>query len=114
MKVPTVTEITNPQRSYLRKLANPLKPTVMLGKQGLTDQIIGKISRELDAHELIKVRLLEFKDQKKELAQSMIEQTEAALVGIVGHMITLYRPSSDPDRRVITLPVAGQERVDEQ
>ena len=109
-----MTAITNPQRSFLRKLANPLKPTVMLGKQGLTEQIIGKISRELDAHELIKVRLLEFKDEKKALAQTMVEQTEAALVGVIGNVITLYRPSSDPDRRVINLPVAGQERANEQ
>ncbi len=109
-----MTAITNPQRSFLRKLANPLKPTVMLGKQGLTGQIIGKISRELDAHELIKVRLLEFKDEKQALAQTMVEQTEAALVGIIGNVITLYRPSSDPDRRVINLPVAGQERANEQ
>ena len=109
-----MTAITNPQRSYLRKLANPLKPTVMLGKQGLTEQIIGKISRELDAHELIKVRLLEFKDEKQALAQTMVEQTEAALVGVIGNVITLYRPSSDPDRQVISLPVKGQERADEQ
>lgn len=97
-------EVTKSQRKYLRKLANPLKPTVMLGKQGLTEPLVAKIGRELDAHELIKLRLLEYKDQKDQLAQTVVDETGAALVGIIGNVITLYRPSPDPDRRIIVLP----------
>lgn len=102
-------DVTKTQRNYLRKLANPLKPTVMLGKQGLTEQLVLKIGRELDAHELIKLRLLEYKDQKQQLAQTIVDETGAALVGIVGNVITLYRPSPDPDRRIIALPGADSE-----
>ncbi|RRR75127.1 MAG: ribosome assembly RNA-binding protein YhbY [Candidatus Viridilinea halotolerans] len=80
------------QRAHLRKLANPLKPTVMVGKQGLTEQLMAKIEQELTAHELIKVRLLEYKDQKDALAATMVAESGAALVGIIGHVITLYRP----------------------
>ncbi len=97
-------EITRPQRNYLRKLANPLKATVLIGKAGLTEQIVAKISHELDAHELIKVRLLEFKDQKQQLAETIVGATDAALVGVIGNVITLYRPSPTPERRLITLP----------
>lgn len=97
-------QITKPQRNYLRKLANPLKATVLVGKAGLTEQIVVKIGNELDAHELIKVRLLEFKDQKQELAQTIVDTTDAALVGVIGNVITLYRPSPTPERRLITLP----------
>lgn len=102
-------EVTKAQRNYLRKLANPLKATVMLGKQGLTEPLVEKIGRELDAHELIKVRLLEFKDQKRQLAQTMVEETGAALVGIVGNVITLFRPSPDPERQIIALPGASDD-----
>jgi RNA-binding protein len=97
-------DVSKTQRNYLRKLANPLKPTVMLGKQGLTEQLVEKIGHELDAHELIKLRLLEYKDQKQQLAQTIVDETGAALVGIVGNVITLYRPSPDSDRRLIALP----------
>lgn len=97
-------QITKPQRNYLRKLANPLKPHVLLGKQGLTEQLVEKIGRELDAHELIKVRLLDYKDQKQALAQTIVDETDAALVGVIGNVVTLYRPSPDPDRRIIALP----------
>jgi RNA-binding protein len=99
-------EITKAQRNYLRRLANPLKPTVQIGKQGLTEQIIEKINRELDAHELIKVRLLEFKDQKQQLAQTIVDETGAALVIVIGNVIALFRPSPDPDRQIIVLPGA--------
>jgi len=96
--------ITKNQRNYLRKIANPLKPTVMLGKQGLTAQIIEKVIRELDAHELIKVRFLEFKDERSELTETIMAQTGSALVGLIGNVAILYRQQADRERRGITLP----------
>ncbi|MBX0326157.1 YhbY family RNA-binding protein [Oscillochloris sp. ZM17-4] len=97
-------EITKRQRNFLRKLANPLKPTVMLGKQGLTEQIVDKVNRELDAHELIKVRFLEHKDERKQLTATILEETGSSLVILIGHVATLYRQQADPERRQIRLP----------
>lgn len=108
-----MTVLSKAQRSYLRKLANPLKPTVMLGKQGLSASLIEKIGRELDSHELIKLRLLEGKDQKDQLAETIVAETGAALVNIIGNVITLYRQHPDPERQQINLPVQGQERAHE-
>jgi RNA-binding protein len=102
-----MTELTQAQRNYLRRLANPLKPTVMLGKQGLTEQIVAKIGQELEAHELIKVRYLEFKEEKRSLTQTIIDETGAALVGLVGNVAILYRPASAAEQRKITLPAAS-------
>lgn len=96
--------LSKAHRSYLRKLANPLKPTVLLGKQGLTEQLVAKIGQELDAHELIKVRLLEYKDQKEALATTIIEETGSSLVSLVGNVVTLYRQQADPERRRISFP----------
>ncbi|NTV62868.1 MAG: YhbY family RNA-binding protein [Oscillochloris sp.] len=92
------------QRNYLRAMANPLKPNVLLGKQGLTEQVLDKIGRELDAHELIKVRFLEFKDERKQLTETILEETGCALVSLIGHVATLYREQADPERRLIVLP----------
>lgn len=96
--------ITKRQRNYLRARANPLKPNVLLGKQGLTEQVIAKIGQELDAHELIKVRFLEFKDERKTLTETILAETESALVSLIGHVATLYRQQDDPERRSIILP----------
>lgn len=97
-------EITKSQRNHLRKIANPLKPTVMLGKQGLTEQIVEKVARELNAHELIKVRFLEFKDERKQITETIMEETDSALVGLIGNVAILYRQQADPERRTITFP----------
>lgn len=103
-----MTDLTKAQRNYLRKLANPLKPTVMLGKQGLTEQLLRKILQELEAHELIKVRYLEYKDEKQALTQTILDESGAALVGLIGNIAILYRPASDADRRQIVLPSGDQ------
>jgi RNA-binding protein len=102
-------ELTKSQRSYLRKIANPLKPTAMLGKQGLTPELVEKVSRELDAHELIKVRLLEYKDQKEALSRTLVEETGAELISLIGNVITLYRAPADAGRRQIALPGAADD-----
>jgi RNA-binding protein len=97
-------QLTQQQRNYLRKLAHPLRPTVMIGKQGLTDAIATKVDQELDAHELIKVRFLEYKEQRKELTATLLAETQALLVALIGNVAILYRSNRDPDRRQVILP----------
>jgi len=99
-----MTDLSKAQRAYLRKLANPLKPTVMLGRQGLTEQLLNKVFQELEAHELIKLRFLDHKEEKQALTQTILDETGAALVGLIGNTAILYRQSSDAERRQITLP----------
>jgi RNA-binding protein len=98
------TELTTTQRKYLRSLANPIQATVMVGKQGVSEALLAKLGQELDAHELVKVRFLEFKDERVALTDTLIAATGAALVGMIGHVATLYRPHDDPARRTIRLP----------
>ena len=47
--------ITGKQRSELKKLAQDLKPTVMIGKEDITPTVISAIDDYLNAHELVKV-----------------------------------------------------------
>ena len=65
----------------------------------------GELSLEeaLDTHELIKVRLHEPDDKKRD-ARLLAERTEAALCGLIGHTVILYRPH--PDEPKITLGAA--------
>ena len=46
----------------------------------------------LKDHELVKVKLADFKDQRKEIAPQLAEKTGSHLVALVGHVIVLYRP----------------------
>jgi RNA-binding protein len=95
--------ITSAQRKKLRALAHHLEPVVMIGKQGLTPAVTSAADRALHDHELIKVRFLEFKDEKKSLTARLAESTRSEIAGILGHVAILYREHADPEKRKIDL-----------
>ena len=91
------------QRKYLRGLAHKLKPVVLLGKQGLVHAVVLAIDEALNAHELIKVRFIDFKekDQKEELTAKIEKETSSECVGMIGHNAIFYREHKDPSKRKI-------------
>jgi RNA-binding protein len=89
------------QRKALRGLANPLRPIVHVGEAGVTDPVLRALDEALLAHELVKVRLLAPED-KKATARAIAEKSGAALCGLVGHTVILYRPH--PEKPQIELP----------
>ncbi|HOE65759.1 MAG TPA: ribosome assembly RNA-binding protein YhbY [Candidatus Hydrogenedentes bacterium] len=97
-------QLTGAQRKYLRGLAHSLQPMVLVGKQGVSDSLIEAASQALGAHELIKVKFNDFKDEREELAQRIEEGTGAHIVGIIGNIVILYRQNEDEADRRITLP----------
>ena len=93
--------LTGRQRRHLRGLANPMKPVVHVGEAGLSKAVVRATNAALRDHELIKVRLHQPPD-KKAIANALAEQTGAALCGLVGHTLILFR--RDPDAPKIELP----------
>ncbi len=96
--------LTTSQRQYLRRIAHDLRPVVHVGKQGLTPNALSTIDQALAAHELIKIKFLDFQDEKHDLADQIAEQLRSELVGIVGNVVIMYRRQSDPDKRKVELP----------
>ncbi len=94
-------ELASYQRKWLRSKAHSLNPVVLLGDSGLTSNVLDAIDAALLAHELIKVRLRKPED-KKAMAQSIADQSGAAMCGLVGHTVILYRPH--PEEPTIALP----------
>jgi RNA-binding protein len=96
-------ELSSRQRKFLRGLAHAYEPVVHLGKAGLTDAVLAQIDRALADHELIKLRYVDGKEEKAELAAAIEERLACAEVGRVGHVSVFYRPQPDPERRKIHL-----------
>ena len=94
--------VNDKQRRYLKGLAHPLKPVVMIGNSGLTPAVLNEIEQALSHHELIKVRVSgQDRADRKQMLDQIAEQTGADLVMIIGHIGGFYRPADKPK---ITLP----------
>ncbi len=48
--------LTEHQKKYLRRLAHPLHPLVLVGRQGITANLVAELGRALHDHELVKLR----------------------------------------------------------
>ena len=96
--------LTSSQRKFLRSEAHHLDAVVIIGKAGVTDAIIGAIDGALEAHELIKVRFNDFKDQKVALLEDIEIRTRCERCALTGHVAILYRQHPEADKRKITLP----------
>mgnify|MGYP006081541463 CR=1 FL=1 len=95
--------INSKQRSKLRAMAHHLKPIVVIGKAGIIDGAINSISRALDDHELIKVKLGHDKKIKNQFVDIVKNKLSALLIGNVGHTFIIFRLQEDKDKRKINI-----------
>ena len=94
--------ITGKQRSELKRLAQDLKPTVMIGKEDITPAVISSIDDYLNAHELVKVQIQDGSlVEPKDAANAIAEELGAEFVQAIGRRFVLYRQAADPDKRKI-------------
>ena len=84
--------LTSKQRSEYRAQANDLETTLMVGKEGVTDNVIAEADRLLTARELIKGKVLESALMSaREVSDAICEATGADGVSCVGNKFVLYR-----------------------
>ena len=71
---------------------------MQVGHAGVTDAVAAEVDRALTAHELIKVKILgDDRHDRAEIAGSLAERTDAALVQSVGKVIVLWRPRPEEE-----------------
>jgi len=69
-------------------------PTILIGKEGATAQIVNEVAKQLNARKMIKVKILKTalkKIETKEIAVKISEQTESELVDVRGHTFLLFK-----------------------
>jgi RNA-binding protein len=93
--------LTSKQRAVLTKLSHPIQPSVMVGKAGLRDEIIAAVEESLKAHELIKVRFVDYKEERQPISHAIAEKVHAELIRVIGNVAILYRQAENPEDRKI-------------
>lgn len=96
------------QRAYLRSLANTLKPTTQIGKDGVTESFLEQLDNMLRTRELVKITILENAGlDAKETANAVCEALRAEFVQAIGFKFTIYKRNMEEPK--ILFP--GQEQA---
>ena len=82
-------------RAYAQRKAKAV-PTVNVGDAGLTSAVVSSAEDAISANELIKLKMPGFdREDFKEGATDVASQLGAEVVGAVGRVALVYRPSKD-------------------
>ena len=84
--------LTSKQRAFLRGLAAAEDTIVIIGKGGITENIIIQMNDALKARELVKGRVLENSLlTAREAADALSETCRAEVVQVIGSKFVLYK-----------------------
>jgi len=94
------------ERKTHRAEAHHLDPVVMVGNDGLTPAVKKETDAALNAHGLIKVRVLgDDREERETIFQQLAEELNAAPIQHIGKLLVLWRPkpkkarAEDEDRK---------------
>jgi RNA-binding protein len=86
--------ITPEMKRRIKRALSAERPTVHIGKDGVTVQIIKEVAKQLDTREKIKAKILKSALKEEEagsIAAKIAEQTESQLIEVRGHTFLLYK-----------------------
>ena len=84
--------LTSKERAELRAQANTIDTTLIVGKDGVTENVIAEAERLLTARELVKGKVLETALMSaREVSEEICEATGADGVSCVGYKFVIYR-----------------------
>ena len=101
--------LTSKQRAYLRGLSNPIDTIVIVGKDGVTDNVVIQVSDALRARELIKGKVLESALlTAREVSDELCSRCKCDAVQCIGSKFVLYKRNEKEPK--IVLPSDKKKR----
>jgi len=84
--------VSKQQKKTLLSLTHNLNPVVIIGQNGITENVMNEIEIALDFHELVKIKLSAGdRDSRDEMIQVICSQTKAEKIQSIGKTLTLFR-----------------------
>ncbi len=104
--------LTSKQRAELRAQANTLETTLMVGKGGITENVLSEAKTQLEARELIKGRVLEAALMSaREVCDALCEALGADGIQTVGSKFVIYRKSEQKTQEAARKARALQKKA---
>jgi len=84
--------LSRSQIKHLVSLAHHLKPVIMVGQHGVSENLLKELEIALDHHELVKIKIAgEDRDSRQQMIQQLCETSGAQTVQAIGKTLTLFR-----------------------
>ncbi|MBU1159014.1 MAG: YhbY family RNA-binding protein [Candidatus Thermoplasmatota archaeon] len=72
--------------------AQPLEPSIHIGKEGITENIVAEVSKQLKKHKIVKVRLLQNMEMdRREAGVRLAEAADAVMIEVRGRTVVLAK-----------------------
>ena len=87
-------QLTTKMKRHIKHKLKDEKPTIWIGKDGVTSQLLKEIEKQLEKKKMIKMRILKTALQNNDaaaIAATAAEQIGASLVEVRGHTFMLYK-----------------------
>ncbi|GEN47461.1 ribosome assembly RNA-binding protein YhbY [Ligilactobacillus pobuzihii] len=94
------------QKRFLRSQAHNLRPLFQIGKDGLSENWLKNVNAAIEKRELLKVSILQNSlVDEDEVIEFVESNSSIQVVQKIGHVLVLYKKSSDKDNRVLSTEV---------
>lgn len=100
--------LTSKQRAFLRGIAVNEDTILLVGKGGISEEVIVQADGALNVRELIKGKALETAPESaRDTAEKIAEATNSEVVQVIGNKFVLYRRNKE--KPIIELPKANRK-----
>jgi len=96
-------KISSKNKQMLKGLAHSIKPSIIIGKEGLSKGTLNSINNALENKELIKIKFNALKDEKHHISKKIEDIYEATIIGMIGNILILFKQNNDKDKKNIIL-----------
>ena len=87
-------KISAKTKRHVKRRLGTEKPTVWVGKGGVSQELLREVDKQLDKNEMVKIKILKSaleKGKTKQIAFEIAEQTQSSLVEVRGNTFMLYK-----------------------
>jgi len=86
--------IKRQQRLRIRRKFAKERPTLLIGKNGATKEIVEEVKKQLKSNKVVKIKILKTALEQttmKEITKELVDNTKSEVIEVRGHMLTLYK-----------------------
>ena len=90
--------ITKQQQLRIKRKYAKERPTILIGKNGATNEVVEEVKKRLKRNEVVKIKILKTALEQttmKEITKKLVDNTKSELIEARGHMLTLYKIKDD-------------------